>query len=416
MENTLKINYRTSSGSGRFEISLAILPCTVKDFNIILGMVNRSNDPAAHVELINVYIKNQVENLKKDRGLCNPERDQKAIAKINGTIKKYIALNDLLVKEYGAEKISDTDAGVKIKAADIYTLKHNNGEKYAEKITGFMFEKGGYIFDGYKAGSGRYTRYIILLHGTGQQVAEASGKNEMPAAITPRILEALKNVDIKKAREYFRPFMDAAGYTYDENTNENTSESKSENTNESASEKTSENTNDNKEGETMKANTSKNYFSGVKNLEDLRKVYRDLLKANHPDNGGSTEATQAINAAYKEAFDLLKSGAKLDDEKEKLKWNEAEDEAIREALYKVIHLDGLNIEIIGCWIWIDGNTYNAREALKDAGFAWSKARHKWHFAPYEKKYYKGSKKPFEQLREMYGSQEIESEKTEKITE
>lgn len=404
MENTLKISYRTSSGSGRFEISLAILPCTVKDFNIILGMVNRSNDPAALVDVINDYMKNQVETLKKDRGLCNPERDRKAIAKINGTIKKYIALNDLLVKEYGAEKISDTDAGVKIKSADIYSLKHNNGEKYAEKITGFMFEKGGYIFDGYKAGSGRYARYIILLHGTGQQVAEASGKNEMPAAITPRILEALENVDIKKAREYFKPFMDAAGYTYDENTNENSTENNTENNTE------------NKEGETMKEHTTKanGYFTGIKNLEDLRKAYRDLLKANHPDNGGSTEATQEINAAYKEAFELLKSGAKLDDEKEKMKWSDAEDELIREALYKVIHLDGLNIEIVGCWIWIDGNTYNAREVLKGAGFQWSKARRKWHFAPYEKKYYKGSKKPWEQICREYGSQEIESEKTEKI--
>ena len=163
-----------------------------------------------------------------------------------------------------------------------------------------------------------------------------------------------------------------------------------------------------------KTTNNEKYFTGVKTLEELRSVYRDLLKANHPDNGGSTEKMQDINAAYKEAFDLLKAGAKLDDEKEKIRWSEAEDAAIREALYKVVHLDGLNIEIVGCWIWIDGNTYDAREALKEAGYTWSKARHKWHFAPYEKKFYKGSKKSFDQIRREYGSAEVEKESREKI--
>lgn len=153
-----------------------------------------------------------------------------------------------------------------------------------------------------------------------------------------------------------------------------------------------------------------NYFSEVKTLEELRNKYRDLLKKNHPDNGGDVATMQAINAEYSEVFEALRAGAKIDNETTARKWSEAEDAALREALNKIIHLDGLNIEIVGCWIWIDGNTYEGRDVLKTAGYKWSRARQKWHFAPYANKYHKGKKKPFEQLREMYGSQKVETEK------
>lgn len=153
-----------------------------------------------------------------------------------------------------------------------------------------------------------------------------------------------------------------------------------------------------------------NYFSEVKTLEELRNKYRDLLKKHHPDNGGDVTTMQAINAEYSEVFRALKAGAKIDNETTARKWSDAEDEALREALNKIIHLNGINVEIVGCWIWIDGNTYEGRDALKAAGYKWSRARQKWHFAPYESKYHKGKKKPFEQLREMYGSQKVETEK------
>ena len=157
------------------------------------------------------------------------------------------------------------------------------------------------------------------------------------------------------------------------------------------------------------------YFNGVKNLEELRTRYKDLLKANHPDNGGDVGTMQEINAEYDKAFKALKAGAKLEDEKEAIKWSEAEDELIRKALYKIIHLEGLNIEIVGCWIWIDGETFANREVLKPAGYTWSKARKKWHYAPYESRYHKGSKKPFDEIRRIYGSKNVETERPERIT-
>lgn len=162
------------------------------------------------------------------------------------------------------------------------------------------------------------------------------------------------------------------------------------------------------------------YFKNINSLEELRKAYKELLKKYHPDNGGSVEACQDINVEYNELFTRLKisrqhySDAGQEDREAK-KWNEAEDLKIREAIYKVIHLDGLNIEVIGCWIWIDGNTLPYREELKNNGYAWSRSRKKWHYSPYEKtKYYRGKKKSFDELRGAYGSEKIKTEKKEKL--
>ena len=409
----LTINYYTGSGSGKMELNLEnFLPCSVHHFKILIDTINKSDDRDEIAATLNGYIIEQAEKLKKDREIIDAEREKTALAKINAELKKYIGLNALLVKEYNADEITDGDATIKIKAATVYALRLNKDRmQEAQAFDGWMFTKAGYTFDVFKDGTGKTADFIIMVHGTGLQLTTTRKKSEIVASVTPRLLDILTQnaAKLEAARENFKKFMIAAGFIEADPENENTNGSNAGENN--------ENTNEKKEDQTMKRTENTNnekYFAGVKTLDELRSVYRDLLKANHPDNGGSTEKMQDINAAYKEAFDLLKAGAKLDDEKEKIKWSEAEDAAIREALYKVVHLDGLNIEIVGCWIWIDGNTYAARDTLKEAGYTWSKARHKWHFAPYEKKFYKGSKKSFDQIRREYGSAEVENEAREKI--
>ena len=181
-------------------------------------------------------------------------------------------------------------------------------------------------------------------------------------------------------------------------------------------ETTNNETNTNKEDKVMtNATNTQKYFAGITTLEQLRTVYKNLLKANHPDNGGDVATMQEINAQYDEAFKLLKSGAKIENETDGRKWSDVEDQKIREALSKIIFLHDIKIEIVGCWIWVDGNTYPVKDIIKNAGFEWSKSRKKWHFCPYETaKYYKGSKKSFGQLRQQYGSLEVESESRRQI--
>ncbi len=162
------------------------------------------------------------------------------------------------------------------------------------------------------------------------------------------------------------------------------------------------------------------YFKNVTTLEELRRQYRDLLKKFHPDNAnGSTEATQEINAEYDRLFKVLKNRheSKTTNNKESnaktdfnnMKYDFSEDAKLREALQKIITFDGINIEIVGCWIWVDGNTYAYKDALKEIGFKWAREKKKWYF--HTEAFRKRSKKKLsmEDIRNYYGSTEVETE-------
>ena len=49
------------------------------------------------------------------------------------------------------------------------------------------------------------------------------------------------------------------------------------------------------------------YFKNVRSFEDLKKQFRDLLKANHLDNGGDAEVMKAINVEYDALFMIWKN-------------------------------------------------------------------------------------------------------------
>lgn len=50
----------------------------------------------------------------------------------------------------------------------------------------------------------------------------------------------------------------------------------------------------------------KKYFASVTSYGDLKKQYRELLKANHPDNGGDLETMKEINIQYDALFAIWK--------------------------------------------------------------------------------------------------------------
>lgn len=162
------------------------------------------------------------------------------------------------------------------------------------------------------------------------------------------------------------------------------------------------------------------YFKNLETLEELRKQYRDLLKKYHPDNAnGSTEATQEINAEYDRLFKLLKDRheSKATDNKESnaktdfnnMKYDFTEDAKLREVLQRIITFEGINIEIIGCWIWVDGNTYSYKDTLKEIGFKWAREKKKWYFhtETFRKRSHK--KLSMDAIRDYYGSTEVETD-------
>lgn len=159
------------------------------------------------------------------------------------------------------------------------------------------------------------------------------------------------------------------------------------------------------------------FFKDVKTRAELKKEYVRLLKQYHPDNGGDAETCKVLNVEYEYLAEKLpqvfEEGHEATEREKKAAADH--DKLIREVLSKIIHMEGIEIEIVGIWIWIDGNTFVWKDELKKYGFTWSKARKKWHCCPYgESNWYRGKRRSFDTLRAMYGSDKVETEKRAKL--
>lgn len=145
-----------------------------------------------------------------------------------------------------------------------------------------------------------------------------------------------------------------------------------------------------------------NYFAGCTTLEEVKALYKTLAKANHPDLGGSTEAMQAINSEYSIACKLIANGAGMTSEE--FEKTIVDTEAYKEALEKIIILEGIIIECVGSWVWVTGNTYEHRNALKDAKFQFANKKKAWYFRTEEFKVSNRNKNmSLDDIKNKYGS-------------
>ena len=165
------------------------------------------------------------------------------------------------------------------------------------------------------------------------------------------------------------------------------------------------------------------YFSNVNDLQELRKQYRDLLKKHHPDNGGNVSDMQEVNAEYDRLFKVLKDrheskttdGSRTDTTGSNTKstynsnmYDWENDKALRDALEKIINFDGIEIEIVGQWIWVSGNTYAYKKELKDIGFKWASTKKQWYFHTEEFKKKSHKSLSMDDIRSYYGSTRVQT--------
>lgn len=151
------------------------------------------------------------------------------------------------------------------------------------------------------------------------------------------------------------------------------------------------------------------WFKDVKTLDELRTLYRKLALIHHPDRGGSNSDMQEINNEYDILSKrLIHSNTTFSEGRKS--WEEFVSSEIREKLNDIIFLEEIIIEIIGSWIWVTGNTRAVKDQLKLHGFKFSPNKLAWYWQTGD--YHKLSKKQFslDDLRIMYGSDEVETQR------
>lgn len=157
------------------------------------------------------------------------------------------------------------------------------------------------------------------------------------------------------------------------------------------------------------------WFTGCASLDAAKARYKELAKRYHPDINpeAGDEAMQQINAEYDEVVKRLSrvssDGCTQATEQEA---RDAQDvaEAFRAAVLAIIHLRGIQIELCGSWLWVSGDTYQHREALKAAGYRWASKKQMWYWRPEEAAcphHRRGAS--MADIRTKYGSERIKSD-------
>lgn len=155
-----------------------------------------------------------------------------------------------------------------------------------------------------------------------------------------------------------------------------------------------------------------NYFDLVTTLEELKKEYRKLCFELHPDRNLDRDTTaefQKMQAEYEKKFAEVKNVFKNANGETYTKENNETPEEFEEIISKVIFMQGVDIDIVGTWIWLSGNTKEYKEIIKDLKFRWSKNKSAWYY--HTGTYFKKSKNDYslDELKEMFGSQKVRNE-------
>jgi len=116
------------------------------------------------------------------------------------------------------------------------------------------------------------------------------------------------------------------------------------------------------------------------NVQGLKIAYKNLIKKNHPDVGGSNEDMKTINAEYEFLFnnvhELERAG--MTEEDKKTDFHDVNDN-FRQVVEKFIFVDGLEIDLVKSWLWVGGNTFPHAQLFRDNNFKFSNSKKKWYW-------------------------------------
>lgn len=160
------------------------------------------------------------------------------------------------------------------------------------------------------------------------------------------------------------------------------------------------------------------WFKGCKTIEDVKKTYRKLTMQYHPDLNKDTDTTAVmaeINNEYEKAFERFKNVHAASDnsnnaESDTSGYSTAETpEMFKDIINGLIHCDGVQIDIVGSWVWLTGNTFEHKDTIKNLGFKWASKKKAWYWHADEYKS-RRSNMTLDEIKNKYGCQSVKTSK------
>ena len=140
-------------------------------------------------------------------------------------------------------------------------------------------------------------------------------------------------------------------------------------------------------------------------VEQIKIKYKQLAMKHHPDLGGDLETMKLLNNAYEEALKRCNGQTTKDDQGKEhtYKYNQEIERSLMDKIIQLLSLnmDNVEIDLIGSWIWITGDTKPVKDKLKEAGCTWHSKRGCWYFK-IGKYYGRSSPASLEELAVKYG--------------
>lgn len=149
------------------------------------------------------------------------------------------------------------------------------------------------------------------------------------------------------------------------------------------------------------------YFSDCKTVEDVKKRYKELARKFHPDlNPNDKEAAvkmKLLNKQY-DSIDWSSFNNMQRNSDTNIKYDDLKDvaEEYRNIIQSLAGCEEINIEVVGSWVWITGNTYKYKDKIKALSFHWASKKHAWYWHSGDTKSRRNSKMTLDEIKEKYG--------------
>ena len=160
------------------------------------------------------------------------------------------------------------------------------------------------------------------------------------------------------------------------------------------------------------------YFSKCETPQQVKEAFKKLAKQYHPDVTGedTNEKMAEIIAAYQKALKSFHgfNSVGTDGKTHSYRYNDKVEMDIVNLVGELVNIPNIIIEIVGVWVWVSGDTKTHKETFKKLGMRWHSKRVMWYKRPagYKTRYNKTAS--FDDLKKMYGSKTVQSNKLKEL--
>ena len=166
------------------------------------------------------------------------------------------------------------------------------------------------------------------------------------------------------------------------------------------------------------------FFQDCQTIEEGKARYRELCKQHHPDAGGDLRTMQEVNQAWAEfQANSAKAEARArqkqahsEGRKSAADYHDLDEvgQKIMDVINFALNLEGVEVELMGLWVWLTGNTRAHKETIKqwnkdhpEEKIKWAVKKSAWYFPGVPT--FNRQDTSLDEIRGRYGSQKFEKE-------